>query len=115
MTDAEAPRELLFVYGTLVEPATRERILGRRVEAVPALLPGYLRGRSRHFYIVREPEATTAGMLLSGLSERDFTILDEYEEVPKLYLRERVEVISAGATVGAWVYMPTAWAGVRTA
>jgi|YelNatPaOPRAMG01_1025707.scaffolds.fasta_scaffold06678_9 gamma-glutamylcyclotransferase (GGCT)/AIG2-like uncharacterized protein YtfP len=115
MTDPEARGNLLFVYGTLVEPATRERILGRRVEAVAALLPGYRRGRSRHFYIVREPEATTAGMLLSGLSERDFAILDEYEGVPRLYLRERVEVISAGATVSAWVYLPTGWAGVRRA
>ena len=114
MTDAEPPAGLLFVYGTLVEPATRERILGRRVEAVSALLPGYRRGRSRHFYIVRDLEATTAGMLLGGLGERDFTILDEYEEVPSLYLRERVAVISAGRTVGAWVYLPTAWAGAET-
>lgn len=101
----------LFVYGTLVYPATRERLLGRPVEGVAARLPGYRTGRRRHAYIVAKPGAQTRGMILHGLSERDFEILDEYEEVPRLYTRAPVEVMDVqGRAIRCWVYKPTAWA-----
>jgi len=35
--------EVLFVYGSLMNPAERRRLLGRSVDAVPARLPGYAR------------------------------------------------------------------------
>ena len=114
MTNSQSHPGALFVYGTLMEPRTRERILGRRVDALPALLRGYRRGRTRHFYIVRDPEATTEGIVLRGLGAGDFRLLDEYEEVPRLYVRERVEVMCDGREIGAWVYIPTAWATGRT-
>ncbi len=104
--------DALFVYGTLVEKAFRERMLGRSVEAIEARLHGYERGRTRHFYIVRREGAVTEGLILFGLTADDFAMLDEYEEVPTLYTRERVEVIDAeGRTIECWTYLPTGWAG----
>jgi gamma-glutamylcyclotransferase (GGCT)/AIG2-like uncharacterized protein YtfP len=101
----------LFVYGTLVYPATRERVLHHPVEAVAARLPGYRTGRRRYPYIAPKRGAETRGFILRGLSEHDFELLDEYEEVPRLYTRGQVEVIdSEGAAIRCWVYKPTAWA-----
>ncbi|MFZ0889503.1 MAG: gamma-glutamylcyclotransferase family protein [Candidatus Binataceae bacterium] len=98
----------LFVYGTLVEPRLRERVIGRPVEGIAARLPGYERRRGRYFYVVRREGGQTEGLLLTGLSPRDFEILDRYEEVPTLYTRERVEVIGAkGRAIGCWIYLPT--------
>ncbi len=99
----------LFVYGALLDPARRLKLLGRGVKAHPATLGGYARMRARHYYIVREAGAETQGAILIGLGARDFRILDEYEEVPRLYTRERIEVIDdRGGAVECWIYMPTA-------
>lgn len=104
----------LFVYGTLIERDFRERLLGRAVAAIDARLPGFERGRTRHFYIVPRPGAVTKGMILLDMTSNDFAILDVYEEVPILYTRKRVEVIGAdGQTIRCWVYLPTGWAQPR--
>ncbi len=103
--------DALFVYGTLLDPSMRERLLGRPVEAIAARLAGYQRGRGKHFYIVRKAGAEAPGAILTGLRERDFGILDGYEEVPSLYTRERVEAIdSSGRAISCWTYLPTGWA-----
>ena len=39
--------ELLFVYGSLMNPVERLRLLGRPIDASPARLPNYARGRKR--------------------------------------------------------------------
>ncbi len=102
---------LLFVYGALLDRARRRRLLGREVEARPATLGGYRRMRARHYYIARRAGARTRGAILIGLGPRDFRILDDYEEVPRLYTRERITVVDGrGAKVECWVYMPTALA-----
>src|SRR5690348_5514468 len=109
--DAPFDQTALFVYGTLVYPATRDRVLHHPVEAVAARLPGYRTGRRRYPYIAAKPGAETRGYLLRGLTERDFELLDEYEEVPRLYTRAQVEVIDAqGTAIRCWVYKPAAWA-----
>jgi gamma-glutamylcyclotransferase (GGCT)/AIG2-like uncharacterized protein YtfP len=101
----------LFVYGALLDPARRLKLLGREVETRPATLGGYARMRARHYYIVRRAGTETRGAILVGLGARDFRILDEYEEVPRLYTRERIEVNDGrGATIECWIYMPTALA-----
>lgn len=103
--------DALFVYGTLIGEPMRERLLGRPVEAIAARLLGYQRGRRRHFYIVPRAGAMTPGTILLGLTDRDFRVLDEYEDVPRLYTRERVEALDAGdRPIGCWVYLPTRWA-----
>jgi gamma-glutamylcyclotransferase (GGCT)/AIG2-like uncharacterized protein YtfP len=103
--------QLLFVYGTLMNPAERLRLLCRPIEAVPASLSGYRRGQKRYHFVVRTLDAITAGAILEGLSARDFAILDAYEDVPRLYTRERIEVFAPdGRPIECWIYLPTDWA-----
>jgi gamma-glutamylcyclotransferase (GGCT)/AIG2-like uncharacterized protein YtfP len=98
----------LFVYGSLLDAAHRAALLGREVAAAPARFEGYERRRGRYFYIVERAGVETPGLVLSGLGERDFAVLDHYEEVPRLYTRVKVEVTSAdGAALQCWVYLPT--------
>jgi gamma-glutamylcyclotransferase (GGCT)/AIG2-like uncharacterized protein YtfP len=104
--------QLLFVYGSLTNPAERQRLLHRSIGAEPARLVGYARGRNRYYFVREQADAVTAGAILSGLSARDLAILDRYEEVPRLYTRERIEVIAAdGRKIMCWIYLPTDWAG----
>jgi gamma-glutamylcyclotransferase (GGCT)/AIG2-like uncharacterized protein YtfP len=103
--------QLLFVYGSLMNPAERLRLLGRPIDASPARLVGYERGRKRHYFVVKNADAVTDGAILDSLSARDLAILDQYEEVPTLYTRERIEVIAVdGRKIECWIYLPTSWA-----
>jgi hypothetical protein len=43
--------QLLFVYGSLMNPAERVMLLGRPVDASPARLPGYAHGRKIECWI----------------------------------------------------------------
>lgn len=103
--------ELLFVYGTLMNPAERVILLGRPIDASPGRITGYVRGRKRHYFIAKQAGAVTDGAILEGLSAGDLAILDEYEEAPALYARERIEVLAAdGRKIECWIYLPTSWA-----
>ena len=103
--------EILFVYGALMNPAERLRLLGRPVSASPARLAGYARGRKRYYFVAKQAGAVTDGAILDGLSAEDLAILDEYEEVPTLYTRERIGVLTAdGRKIECWIYLPTSWA-----
>ena len=103
------PASTLFVYGSLIDEAHREEILGRRVSSVAATIRDYERGRGRYFYLRKRPGIDTPGLLLLELSARDFTLVDDYENVPILYTRERIEVIGEGGIpVRCWIYLPTA-------
>jgi gamma-glutamylcyclotransferase (GGCT)/AIG2-like uncharacterized protein YtfP len=103
--------QLLFVYGSLMNPAERMRLLGRTIDASPARLAGYVRGKRRFYFVAKQADAITEGAILEGLTARDLTILDEYEEVPTLYTRERIEVVTSDARkIECWIYLPTGWA-----
>jgi gamma-glutamylcyclotransferase (GGCT)/AIG2-like uncharacterized protein YtfP len=103
--------ELLFVYGSLLNPAERVRLLGRPINASPARLVGYARGRKRYYFVAKKADSVTDGAILEGLSARDLAILDAYEEVPTLYTRERIEVVGADSRrIECWIYLPTSWA-----
>jgi len=91
-----------------MDDARLRRLLGHDVNGDPAHLQGFERRRARYFYIHRSEGALTQGLLLRGLSQRDFVILDEYEDVPHRYTRERIKVRDAGGSaVSCWVYLPT--------
>jgi gamma-glutamylcyclotransferase (GGCT)/AIG2-like uncharacterized protein YtfP len=97
----------LFVYGSLLDDAKRLEILGHRVEIIDARLDGFERRRARYYYIARVESAETVGMVMLGLTEEDWRRLDAYEEVPRLYTREEIEVVTSGGPLRCWVYLPT--------
>jgi gamma-glutamylcyclotransferase (GGCT)/AIG2-like uncharacterized protein YtfP len=102
--------QLLFVYGSLMNPVERMRLLGRPIDASPARLAGYVRGKKRYYFVAKQADAITEGAILESLTARDLTILDEYEEVPTLYTRERIEVVTSDARkIECWIYLPTNW------
>ena len=102
--------EVLFVYGSLMSAAERRRLLGRTIEARSARLLGYARGRKRYYFVAKQVDAATDGAIID-LTARDLAILDEYEEVPTLYTRERIEVLETdGRKRECWIYLPTSWA-----
>ena len=102
-----ASAERLFVYGSLLDAAERCSLLGRAVAIRPARLPGFERGRRRHYYVLRREGSTVDGGIIEGLDQRDLAILDRYEEVPSLYTRERITIDG----LECWIYLPTAWIG----
>jgi gamma-glutamylcyclotransferase (GGCT)/AIG2-like uncharacterized protein YtfP len=103
------PNSILFVYGSLLDAAHRSEIIGREVDTVPATIRGYERGRGRYFYLRKRRGSATAGLLLVGLTQADFAILDAYEEIPLLYTREQADVTDGdGAALRCWIYLPTA-------
>ncbi|HUY19751.1 MAG TPA: gamma-glutamylcyclotransferase family protein [Candidatus Binataceae bacterium] len=98
----------LFVYGTLLEPGCRDGLLGHPVTTRPACLDGYRVERGRYLYIVAAPGVAIDGLLMLDVSIDDFAILDRYEQLPHLYTRESIEVVTpSGERLGCWVYMPT--------
>jgi gamma-glutamylcyclotransferase (GGCT)/AIG2-like uncharacterized protein YtfP len=100
---------MLFVYGSLMDPDRRQEIIGRRVDTVPATIHDYELGRARDFFIRERPGRSTEGLLLLNLTPEDFRLLDIYEEVPRLYTREKVEVFDErGDQISCWVYLPSA-------
>ncbi len=100
----------LFVYGTLTNSAKRVLLLGRHINATPARLHGYARGEKRFHFVAKQADAVTDGAILEGLTARDLAILDEYEEVPTLYTRQRVEAQAAdNRKIECWIYLPTSW------
>lgn len=108
MTSTELP---LFIYGSLIDPGHRAEIIGRPIEASPATLNHYERGKLRYWYIRVRPGSAVEGAILTGLTVSEFATLDEYEEVPTLYTRERITVtLRDGSERECWVYLPTGWA-----
>ncbi|MGO9453592.1 MAG: gamma-glutamylcyclotransferase family protein [Candidatus Binataceae bacterium] len=106
----DTANDKLFVYGALMNSAERLRLLGRDVPAIPARLNGYARGRNRYFFVTPKQGAEVSGEILAGLDLADFRILDRYEDLPRLYTRESIEVSDiAGNRVRCWIYLPTGW------
>ena len=92
----------VFAYGTLIEPACLDAVLGHRHlgERLAARLAGYQRMRVPMYpypYVVPTPDASVDGVLLMDLDPYDMQALDRYEEVESgVYRRETVEVEAWG-------------------
>jgi gamma-glutamylcyclotransferase (GGCT)/AIG2-like uncharacterized protein YtfP len=98
----------LFVYGSLLDRGQRIRIIGRDAAIREAVLSGYLRRRSRFFYVVAKAGSCVAGGLILDLKSDEIGRLDRYEEVPVLYTREIADVIDSNSKHHrCWVYLPT--------
>jgi gamma-glutamylcyclotransferase (GGCT)/AIG2-like uncharacterized protein YtfP len=100
----------LFVYGSLLDHGRRRQIIGRRVDTVPATIRDYQLGSARYFFIRQVQGVSTPGLLLLNLTPEDFERLDRYEELPRLYTREKVEAFDEGGhKIRCWAYLPTAF------
>jgi gamma-glutamylcyclotransferase (GGCT)/AIG2-like uncharacterized protein YtfP len=92
----------LFAYGTLVDPACLDQVLGHthRGERLAARLCGYKRVSSPSFaypYILENEGSSVDGVLIMDLSPYDMQVLDRYEEVQSgVYRREPVQVDAFG-------------------
>lgn len=98
--------DLLFVYGTLMDPETCRGLLGRAPQCEPAELTGYERRTVRHASypaITATAGATVRGLVLRGLSKSEMAALDDYEgdEYERIPVKTRVN----GIDVKAWAYV----------
>jgi len=93
---------VLFVFGTLLDPVTRARVLGRPLrefETVPALLDGCERvqARGRHYpVLIRDPSGMVDGLLLLRLTARERARLKVYEGREYRLARIRVRALHKG-------------------
>ncbi|MFC5754567.1 gamma-glutamylcyclotransferase family protein [Actinomadura rugatobispora] len=73
----------LFVYGTLRFPEILEILLGRVPRLAPAAVAGWrVRALPGVTYpgLVADPDATAEGVLISGLTEAEQGLLDDFED-----------------------------------
>lgn len=87
----------VFVYGTLRSPTVRRVVVGRRVDAQPAVLDGY---RREHLNIESADSSYVEGVLLEVSSE-ELRRLDRYERLGIRYERVRLALRDGS---DAWVY-----------
>ena len=96
--------EKLFAYGTLCDPATQERLLGRLLgDGEPDTLRGYrlsrLRGIHDDYTIVQPKPGSTVSGRLYEVTHEELTLLDAYEG--DAYQRVSVTLVSK---TRAWLY-----------
>jgi gamma-glutamylcyclotransferase (GGCT)/AIG2-like uncharacterized protein YtfP len=106
----------LFVYGTLANPATLRRVLGRTSPTIPAVLKDYRRREGKYPYLVRAFGRMARGRILRKIRRAEFERLDHYEvttaqrhngAMRRLYSRELANVVTMeGVSIRCWIYMP---------
>lgn len=107
MDSGELP---LFIYGSLLDAALRAKVIGHLTWVTPATLRGYERDKRRYWFIRSRDAASVEGAVLMSLTADDLQALDRYEEVPRLYTRQRVRVrLADGSERECQVYLPTGW------
>ena len=73
----------LFVYGSLRFPEILDALLGRVPPLAPAAVPGFrVRALPGVTYpgMVADPDSTAEGVLITGLSDDEQRLLDEFED-----------------------------------
>ncbi len=100
----------LFCYGTLMVPAVWLKVIGREAEGADAVLRGFVcrRVRDRCYPgLLPKPDGQTQGVLYTGLSPRDFRLLDHYEgpEYRRLLLPV---ILQSGKQERAWCFVTRA-------
>jgi gamma-glutamylcyclotransferase (GGCT)/AIG2-like uncharacterized protein YtfP len=96
----------LFVYGTLLAPDVMRRVCGQVPPAMPATLPGFVRGGiagEPYPAIVRSPGACVHGLLYARVTASMLSRLDRYEG--GLYRRCVVEVDAGDGLCPAQAYV----------
>ena len=111
ITEADiASKDLLFVWGFLMDPAFIRGLLGRHVPFGPAMLPGYRRkpipeGKTKGFELVRAPGCAVQGVVLLRLKAGDMRKLDDFEEAPAVMQQRTVRIRVGDLERKARIYM----------
>ncbi len=83
-----------FVWGKLMDPAFIKQLTGRPAPFCAAEIRGYARVPTRDFYALRHRKgATTQGVVLLGLTDKEVAALNEFEQIPHVMERRRIEVV----------------------
>jgi gamma-glutamylcyclotransferase (GGCT)/AIG2-like uncharacterized protein YtfP len=94
----------LFVYGTLLFPEVLSALIGRVPPTTPAVAAGWraaaLPGRP-YPGLVRVARSTTSGLLISGLDDAEWRVLDAYEDSEYLLT---VITVDGGRRCAAYVW-----------
>jgi len=95
--------EQLFVYGTLRQPSVIQKIIGRTLYGIPAILRGYRRKTVQYyggdcFVIIPDTKSSVKGKILF-VTKRELRLFDDYEY--RIYLRKRVRLTNSQQ---AWTY-----------
>ena len=93
----------LFVYGTLTEPETQQKVLGKTIQGMPDVLEGYANSIiiiHDHSYpdIAKAPLDSVDGLVIT-VTSRELELIDNYET--DWY--KRIEVVLKSGKQ-AWVY-----------
>ncbi len=98
----------VFIYGTLLDPVLRERLLARNVAVTPAILHDYALVEQRTSplpAIVARIGASVDGMVLDDLTTAEVARLDFYE-IPFDYNPISAKVDVNGDVVSTQIYLP---------
>ncbi|MBR4696836.1 MAG: gamma-glutamylcyclotransferase [Candidatus Methanomethylophilaceae archaeon] len=94
---------LVFVYGSMLEPIVRNKVLGRIVDTEEAVLRGYQKVCGGDILtIVSHPDRDVKGIVFDASSE-DMEKMDEWEGCPE-YQRMELEVEVGGTPRKAVTY-----------
>jgi hypothetical protein len=102
--------ELYFVWGYLMNPRFIMKILGHALAFAPAVLKGYsrkefLNNGKRDFNLIPDEKGVVMGVVLIAPGEEDIAKLDSFEQVPKVMVKRRVEVMTGDLVCEANTYM----------
>ncbi len=94
---------LIFVYGTLVEPIIRDRILGHDVATADAVLEGYVKVCGWDYLTLIPGDGSVKGVVFEA-DDGDVSKMDIWEEVP-VYELVPVTVMVDGSLTEAYSYI----------
>ena len=102
--------ELYFVWGYLMNPRFIKKLLGHAIPFAPAMLKGYrreafLNDGKRDFNLIPTEKGVVLGVVLISPSEEDIAKLDTFEQVPRVMVKRRVEVMTGDLVREANTYM----------
>lgn len=95
--------EVVFCYGTLLDPEVQRRVIGRTIPSRPDRLPGYRKGvldlgGAQYYIAVRDDQSEIEGGVIA-VTAAELRRIDGYEG--EEYERARVTLASG---TRAWVY-----------
>jgi hypothetical protein len=109
-TDVLKNAELYFAWGYLMNPRFIMKLLGHAIPFASAVLKGYRREEflndgKRDFNLIPDEKGVVMGVVLIAPSEEDIEKLDTFEQVPKVMVKRRIEIMTGELVREANTYM----------